>query len=201
MNPDLLPAYYWLSSAIAQAFAALIALTAMFYIYRRTTIDNKIDKLLDSASGFIAWGFSQTKKRISEDFRADMQVKAYRTESKNIILSRLQRIIDEGELHIPPSNLKEKSQELIKQYTSLDNFKNFLKSYTVTAITLSAIAMASGIVALLIGWWIHSISLELTLDIMIFESFLALFALGWTVAVVIRMLKEPKEPKAEARQE
>lgn len=35
MEDQLLQAYYWLSSAIAQAFAALVGLTAIFYIWEK----------------------------------------------------------------------------------------------------------------------------------------------------------------------
>jgi steroid 5-alpha reductase family enzyme len=43
MGEHLFTAYNYLSSSIAQAFAALIALTAMFYIYRATKIHELMD--------------------------------------------------------------------------------------------------------------------------------------------------------------
>jgi len=42
MDANLFTAYHYLSSAIAQAFAVLIALTAMFYIYRRNALQTKM---------------------------------------------------------------------------------------------------------------------------------------------------------------
>lgn len=191
---NLLQAYYWLSSAIAQAFAALIALTAVFYIYRRTTLDNKMDRLFQFASHFFAWEISK-KERMSEDFMASTRAKFFSMQSKYVTLSVIRKIIEEGSSDIPSLNLKEKYKEFINRYNSLDSFKNFLKSSTVTAITVSAITMLAGIAALLFGWLVHDISLECTFVIMTVESILAAIALGWTVYVVIRMLKEPEEPK------
>lgn len=59
MNPELLQAYHYLSSAIVQAFAALIALTAMFYVYRRQIIINRKKSCTDQIKLII---FEQNKK-------------------------------------------------------------------------------------------------------------------------------------------
>ncbi|MBN2381219.1 hypothetical protein JXM67_15575 [candidate division WOR-3 bacterium] len=126
---------------------------------------------------------------------ASTRAKFFSMQSKYVTLSVIRKIIEEGSSDIPSLNLKEKYKEFINRYNSLDSFKNFLKSSTVTAITVSAITMLAGIAALLFGWLVHDISLECTFVIMTVESILAAIALGWTVYVVIRMLKEPEEPK------
>ena len=55
MDANLLTAYNYLSSAIAQAFAALIALTAMFYIYRMGAIRNQLKEKVNLCRIFLAW--------------------------------------------------------------------------------------------------------------------------------------------------
>ena len=63
---------------------------------------------------------------------------------------------------------------------------------------LFAFTMLTGIFALLIGPKLCSDGWRW--GIMIGESVLSLVALGWTVAVVVRMLAEPEEPQLDSKE-
>lgn len=82
---------------------------------------------------------------------------------------------------------------LLEQYSSIKKYPGHL---IIFSVILSSIAMAAGIAALVWGWWFSGMSDELTYIVMIVESAIAALALGWTVAVVIKMLAEPGEKKA-----
>lgn len=196
MDANLFTAYNYLSSAIAQAFAALIALTAMFYVYRIGRLKNQIKNLFDKFRKILA--LSDLNKE-THDIRNRYQIfkdkmTEYELESdeKIIRLINAMRIV-RGELS---EDMKQKATQSKKQYEELTGLYRFLKKSIVSAIILSALAMIIGVAALLAGWWIYEVSVYLVLGIMIFESVFAAFALIFTVMAVIRMLREPIATKA-----
>jgi len=188
MDANLFTAYNYLSSAIAQAFAALIALTAMFYIYRMGILRNRMSKLKDSI------------RQGMEDFLIDKIDKSHPPKKLSWEFLRNLDFETLGKLYQSRSKGKDfedrfRSQLLVSrkqpQYLELSRFAKHLSRIILPPIILSACAMAFGIFALIIGpklcgdgWrW----------GIMIIESLLAGVALTWTVVVVIKMLAEPKE--------
>jgi len=81
MNPELLAACHYLSSAIAQAFAALIALTAIFYIYRIQVLTDHIKEVVKSLAVIIDLiarrGRLLNRPVHVQHFRVDLQVDPY----------------------------------------------------------------------------------------------------------------------------
>lgn len=198
LEPDtLFIAYNYLSSAIAQAFAALIALTAMFYIYKKQALRNQLNDTLNNIRGF-AW-VAFCGKEHDEQERLGVADKDYSVEYLGFYqLCPPQKILEfaEQDLDILSGQMKEDCQKATKKYRWLENlYRNFAK-IIIPPIIISAFAMAAGIAALLYGWWFFDVSIVLAYVIMILESLLAALALGWTVFVVIRMLAEPAEPQA-----
>lgn len=191
MENQLLQGYYWLSSAIAQAFAALIALTAMFYIYRKQALKNQINEILNHIRGF-AW-VAFCDKEHDEQIRKGITAKDFSLEYlKFYQLCPPQKILEfaEQDLDVLTGQIKEDCQKATSQYRDLVEFDENFKRIVITPIVLSALAMAAGIAALLFG---NKLCLNQKWIIMIVESLLAAVALGWTAYVVIRMLKEPQD--------
>lgn len=190
MNPELLAAYHYLSSAIAQAFAALIALTAMFYIYRVGILRNRMSKLKDSI------------RQGMEDFlidkidNSDPPMKLSWEFLRNLDFETLEKLYQSRTKQLNFEN-RIRSQILVSrkqpQLLKLGRFATYLSRIVLPPIILSALAMAFGILALLIGPTLYSNGWRW--GIMIIESLLAAVALGWTVYVVIKMLGEPEEPQ------
>ncbi|MEA3311050.1 MAG: hypothetical protein U9Q76_02390 [candidate division WOR-3 bacterium] len=175
MDANLFTAYNYLSSAIAQAFAALIALTAMFYIYRRGALRREIKEIVDSLRPLI------------EDDRGSI-----RDMAKHVLSYTEEEVINAAEERLERNYWVYSDAIRVK----LSQRKRLKGMYTIEIrhpIILSAFTMLTGIAALLIGPKLCSDGWRFV--IMIGESVLAVVALGWTVAVVIKMLAEPKEPQ------
>jgi uncharacterized membrane protein len=170
MDANLFTAYNYLSSAIAQAFAALIALTAMFYIYRKQTLGKKIEELIEHLRGLITTSHGPV-------WIETKQFPEYK------VIEEANKRIEEGRSTRIPE-----IKHSVTHYEQLKTQQAGFKSRIYWPIFLSALTMGFGIGALLFGWWVEGISPVGLLVIMIFESLLAAVALGWTVAVVIKML-------------
>lgn len=222
MEDQLLQAYYWLSSAIAQAFAALIALTGMFYIYRRQELNNRLKETANSLAivlDLIEVEFGTIERLISRnEILNNVMTNQHGLRQSDIVRWSLfspNELIEHAnrKLQVIP-RLTERDWEFgrcrrlrdllrnieyrVAKYNQILDDINRHRLLTKGSIILSALAMAAGIAALLFG---HKLCLSQKWIVMISESILAAVALGWTAYVVIRMLKEPKEPKPEARQE
>jgi F0F1-type ATP synthase membrane subunit b/b' len=60
MGEHLFTAYNYLSSSIAQAFAALIGLTAVFYFNRRNALRNQIRERIEEIAGAIVFAEAES---------------------------------------------------------------------------------------------------------------------------------------------
>ncbi|MBN2378433.1 hypothetical protein JXM67_01340 [candidate division WOR-3 bacterium] len=189
MDSNLFTAYNYLSSAIAQAFAALIALTAMFYIYRMGILRNRMSKLKDSIrqgmEDFLIDKIdnSDPPKKLSWEFLRNLDFetleKLYQSRSKG----------GNFENRFRSQLLVSRKQP---QYLRLRKFESHLRWVILPPILLSALTMLAGITALLWGYQLCDAQRVL---IMYGESILAAVALIWTVVVVIIMLGEPGKKK------
>jgi hypothetical protein len=153
----------------------------MFYTYRFGALKNKNSEVLN----YLKWLVSGSK---NEDYW--LKINQY-TERK---------VIELAEKRLSEQSFKDKHYDIsmtLREYTNTKALKGKLKTSTVGPLVCSATTMLCGIAALLIGPKIDSESWLFT--IMIIESVLATVALGWTVIVVIKMLGEPEEPKAEEK--
>jgi len=133
MNPELLAAYHYLSSAIAQAFAALIALTAMFYIYRMGTLQREIKEIVDSLRPLIENDRGSVR---------DMPRHVLSYTEKEVINAAEERLGRNYWVHSKAIQAK------------LSQLKRLNGMYTIEIrhpIILSAFTMLTGIAALLIG--------------------------------------------------
>ncbi len=179
MDPNLFSAYNYLSSAIAQAFAALIAFTVMVYIYRKGMLQAELKEAVDSLRPLIEDGRGGERD-------THHHVRAY--SEKEVIAAAKERLSRKHWMF---------SEEIKEKLDQLKGLNEKSKIQILPHVTLSAIAMFAGIAALLFGPIILSDRWRFV--VMIVESALAAVALGWTVVVVIRMLAEPKEPRAEEK--
>jgi len=177
---ELVQAYYWLSSAIAQAFAALIAFTVIVYIYRIGKLDSRLSEIINSLKLVIT-------KHYGPNALVEIHLPFLSTAD---VLDEAKKRLSEGESEKTPM-----IEEKMEGYKLVKEHRDNLKKIALGPILISAVTMAIGILALLIGsilscdtWgWI----------VMIAESAFATVALGWTVYVVIRILAEPEESKKE----
>lgn len=195
MNPELLQAYYWLSSAIAQAFAALIALTAMFYIYRKRLLQDRIKEVCNEGRNILS--YLHTLKSTLDERRemAIIQMMGYNLTPGASIIEDLSRLAESNIEPVIEMKLLSTIKLTLRKYDKMIKNNHLFQTLIITAILPSASTMLTGIAALLISTKICSDGWGFV--IMIFESCLAALALGWTVFVVIKMLGEPKEPEAE----
>lgn len=192
---NLFTAYNYLSSAIAQAFAALIALTAMFYIYRRQMLKNQIKELCDRGRSLSALLKTMLNSQDIEkrEKMANTFIAAENLEPEANVIDYMRQIVNLPKEPVEGRDCREQMRLLLDDINKFKEIDKHFQKIIKSAIIVPAITMLVGIVALLAGpkigsgLWLYAI--------MVAESALAAFALGWTVAVVIRMLAEPKEPK------
>ncbi len=178
MNPELLAAYHYLSSAIAQAFAALIALTAMFYIYRITKLENEKKKIAEGIRATLA--LAQVDKL--ESFTARLET-LKRINDDELMKKVSGGIIFKKDDSIPKSLLLDCTEYLNTQWLVFVNKKRI-----ILPITLSSVTMILGFFSLLFGplFTIEGIKWA----VMGLETLLACIALFATVITIKKMLKD-----------
>jgi len=198
MNPELLAAYHYLSSAIAQAFAALIALTAMFYIYRRGILKKQLDEVADEGRSLLA---QRNARRSGENLEnqqriADSPVNHYRLDSNLAIMDAIRSLANSSGETINLINLwgfsapiKVIAGACSFKYDRLTSLRKAFITLAIISIVLSALTMTCGILALLCG---YKLCMDQRWLVMMGESTIAGVALVFTVIVVIIMLIEPK---------
>jgi uncharacterized protein (UPF0335 family) len=182
MNPELLAAYHYLSSAIAQAFAALIALTAMFYIYRIGRLKSEKKSIADNLRSI--YGFEKSHGNSNLLTAALELVKSYSDED----LIKQMTIAFSKDRTLPFNIYAKIGEWLVAQSLYLK-----LKKKPLLPIVLSSLTMSIAIIFLLIGSIIPSSTYRWLA--MCFETVLALVSLSITVIVVKSMLEEPNASK------
>ncbi|TET21595.1 MAG: hypothetical protein E3J71_08995 [Candidatus Stahlbacteria bacterium] len=204
MDANLFTAYNYLSSAIAQAFAALIALTAMVYIYRKGIIDNKKKEICNEGRAIIAWLVTEVHVEAypvvgtGKAEIGDAQMNYYKLHSDRAIINIIKALSKDNKFEkVNKYDLRKRTLSLLKQYEDLTKYGTYLKNFVIISLILSALATGFGLFALLRG---PGLCCDQQVTYMIGESALSAIALGWTVFVVIKILKEPDQPKAEEGQ-
>ncbi|TKJ42947.1 hypothetical protein CEE36_05525 [candidate division TA06 bacterium B3_TA06] len=196
----LLQAYHYLSSAIAQAFAALIALTAMFYIYRRGVLRSRIKSTVESMIPFIDLIDNESKSILTPGKLTDHLKLLYGKE----VVEFAKKQLDDPK--VAKRRLREsrdfwgkRLKAKVNYYEDLITYSRGLSRYIYPSILLSALTMGFGIISLLAG---PLISRDLwRWVVMLGESSFALLALGYTLKAVIKMVSKPEESKEKLKEE
>jgi len=184
MDETLFTVFNYLSAAIAQTFAALIALTAMFYVYResklreerkdygrrvRAKFVSSIESLDDSAKRYMLAWLEQFS-----DWEFMME-----------LLIALKDKTNPDRLKAAAKCLSDISEALIVQY-----YINTYRGKVWTPILLSAITTAVSLLFLCFAR-VFLGSPALLWVLMITETALALVTLGFIVAMIKKLIEEP----------
>jgi len=191
MNPELLAAYHYLSSAIAQAFAALITLTAMFYIYRRQLLNNQIKDVVNEGISLLAALHARRSDGtvVYGDQKIDILMNRMKFSNEPSIIEQIKKVCDTSEGQIEYMGIlipiKLGACSILRKHERLVRLKEIYTVLSIFSIILSSIATASGIFCLRLG---YGLCVNQQLAFMTGETVIAGVALLFVVTTVITML-------------
>ncbi len=183
MGDQLFTAYNYLSSSIAQAFAALIALTAMFYIYR---IGNLVAERKSTAEKIRSLYCFEKAKGNSELLNA-AQVLVNSFSDEELVKELMIELIKKKNSIHRDINLK------MTEWGILGVYYSKVKKIISPPIVISSVTVTVAIIFLLIGAVLPSDSFLWTA--MVIETILAIASLCLTILAITFMLEEPNASK------
>ncbi|TKJ43415.1 hypothetical protein CEE36_03525 [candidate division TA06 bacterium B3_TA06] len=178
MDANLFTAYNYLSSAIAQAFAALIVVTGIFFFSRKKDIEDFLNELYDNLRRFI--------NDQSHLYSGSIPLNVTLTHGEVVSIAEniLSRLSDQ--------RLKKNIEEEITKHKQASDIKDRSRKRTMYSVIISSVAMTFGLVALLVGPILCDKQKWVVMGI---ELGIGLFALSYALVVIWKLMIKKIEVK------
>lgn len=178
MDANLFTAYNYLSSAIAQAFAALCVATAVFFFHRKRDIEDFLNTLYEKLDKFI--------KEHKNLYEGPIPLRVTHTHEETLEMAK--NISD----RLQDQELKKDTQEEISKHHQASKIKDRSRKKTMYSVIFSSVAMTLGLIALLIGTLLCDFQKWIMMGI---EIVVGLFALGYALYVIWGLMIKKVELK------